>query len=42
LVTVALCGALVVPIICLPNVYDEGEMLREGDDTRLTLATKAS
>jgi hypothetical protein len=42
LVRVAVCGALVVPITWLPNVYDEGEMLRDGDGTRLTLATKAS
>jgi hypothetical protein len=42
LVRVAVCGALVVPITWLANLYDEGKMLREGDGTRLTMATKAS
>jgi hypothetical protein len=42
LVRVAVCGALVVPTAWLPNLYNEGEMLGEGDGTRLILATKAS
>jgi hypothetical protein len=42
LVRVAVCGALVAPTAWLANLYDEGEMSKEGDGTRLILVTKAS